>query len=120
MLVENEMQGRVGHATKASLSAPVDSVVVCTSSAGERECLETGISLPNNQRQHRTSHAPKDVLHLRMCANYCAPCKPLLRAVSAYPRGGLQILRLPQIMGGNVTKSVPARIGLKVSFHGAC
>ena len=23
---------------------------------------ETGILLPNNQRQHRTSHAPKDVL----------------------------------------------------------
>ena len=30
--------------------------------------------LPNNQRQHRTSHAPKDVLPLRICANYCAPC----------------------------------------------
>ena len=27
--------------------------------AGSRE---TGISLPNNQRQHSTSHAPKDVL----------------------------------------------------------
>jgi len=34
---------------------------------------ETGIVLPNNQRQHRTSHAPKDVLPLRICANYCAP-----------------------------------------------
>ena len=33
---------------------------------------ETGILLPNNQqRQHRTSHAPKDVLSLRTCANYC-------------------------------------------------
>ena len=30
---------------------------------------ETGISLPNNQRQHRTSHAPKDVLPSRICAN---------------------------------------------------
>jgi len=29
---------------------------------------ETGISFPNNQRQHRTSHAPKDVLPLRICA----------------------------------------------------
>ena len=36
---------------------------------------ETGILLPNNQRQHRTSHAPKDVLPLRICANYCAPCQ---------------------------------------------
>jgi len=33
---------------------------------------ETGILLPNNQRQHRTSHAPKDVLPLRICANYGA------------------------------------------------
>ena len=31
--------------------------------------LETGILLPNNQRQHRTSHAPKDVLSLRICAD---------------------------------------------------
>ena len=40
---------------------------------------ETVILLPNNQRQHRTSLAPKDVLPLRICANYCAPCQPLLR-----------------------------------------
>ena len=38
---------------------------------------ETGILLPNNQRQHRTSHAPKDVLPLRICAIYSAPCQPL-------------------------------------------
>ena len=37
---------------------------------------ENGISLPNNQRRHRTSHAPKDVLTLRICADYCAPCLP--------------------------------------------
>ena len=37
---------------------------------------------PNNQHPHRTSHAPKDVLHLRICADYCAPCQPLLRAFS--------------------------------------
>ena len=36
---------------------------------------ETDILLPNNQRQHRTSHAPKDVLPLRIWANYCAPCQ---------------------------------------------
>ena len=41
---------------------------VCLQSA------ETSILLPNNQRQHRTSHARKDVLPLRICANYCAPC----------------------------------------------
>ena len=29
--------------------------------------------MPNKQRQHRTLHAPKDVLPLRICANYCAP-----------------------------------------------
>ena len=29
---------------------------------------ESGILLPNNQLQHRTSHAPKDVLPLRICA----------------------------------------------------
>ena len=37
---------------------------------------ETGILLPNNQRHHHTPHAPKDVLPLRICANYCAPCQP--------------------------------------------
>ena len=31
--------------------------------------------MPNNQRQHRTSHAPKGVLPVRICANYCAPCQ---------------------------------------------
>ena len=36
--------------------------------------------MPNNQRQQRTSHALKDVLPLRICANYCAPCQQLLRA----------------------------------------
>ena len=30
---------------------------------------ETGILLPNNQRRYRTSHVPKDVLPLRMCAD---------------------------------------------------
>ena len=43
---------------------------------------ETGISLPDNQRQQPTSHAPKDVLPLGMCAYYCALCQPLLRAFS--------------------------------------
>ena len=45
---------------------------------------ETGILLPNNQRQHRTSHAPKDVLTLRKCANYSVPCQMLLRAFSEW------------------------------------
>ena len=47
---------------------------------------ETGILLPNNQRQHRTSHAPTDVLSLRVCVNYCAPCQPLVRAFSGWIR----------------------------------
>ena len=42
--------------------------------------LETGVLLPNNQRQHRPSHTPKDVLPSRMCARYCAPSQLLLRA----------------------------------------
>ena len=42
--------------------------------------VETGIFLPNNQRQHRTSRAPKDVLPVRICAHYRSPCQPLLRA----------------------------------------
>ena len=47
---------------------------------------QTGISLPNSQRQHRTSHAPKDVLPLRKCVNYCAPCQPLVRDFSGWIR----------------------------------
>ena len=47
---------------------------------------ETGILLPNNQRQHRTSHAPKDVLPLRIFANYCVPCQPLLRTFPGWIR----------------------------------
>ena len=43
--------------------------------SGGRTGRETAILLPNNQRQHRTSHAPKDVLPVRICANYCAPCQ---------------------------------------------
>ena len=37
---------------------------------------EIGILLPNNHRQHRTSHALKDVLPLRICANYAPPTPP--------------------------------------------
>ena len=40
--------------------------------------VETGILLPNNQRQHRTSQAPKDVVPSRICADYCAPCQALV------------------------------------------
>ena len=32
---------------------------------------ETDVLLPNNQRQHCTSHALKDVLPIRICANNC-------------------------------------------------
>ena len=42
--------------------------------------------LPNNQHQHRTSHAPNKVLPLRLCANYPAACQPLLRAFSGWIR----------------------------------
>ena len=38
---------------------------------------EIRISLQNNQCQHRTSHALKDVLPLRICANCGASCQPL-------------------------------------------
>ena len=63
----------------------------CTlKNAGERVgswfLTETGILLPTNQHQHRSSHAPKDVLPLRICASYCAPCQPLLRAFSGWIR----------------------------------
>ena len=35
---------------------------------------EPDISLPNNQSQHRISHAPKDVLPVRLCASDYVPC----------------------------------------------
>ena len=35
------------------------------------------------------STAPKDVLPLRICANYCAPCQPLLRSFSGWIRSRL-------------------------------
>ena len=54
---------------------------------------ETRILLPNNQRQHRTSHASKDVLPLRICANYCAPCQGHRASVCslAYAPDGLSL-----------------------------
>ena len=43
-----------------------------------------GILWPSNQRQHRTLHIQKCCpTH---CANYCAPCQPLLRASSGWIR----------------------------------
>jgi hypothetical protein len=45
---------------------------------------EIGILLPNNQRQHRTSHAPKDLLPLRICANYCSQLSPLILLEAVY------------------------------------
>ena len=51
---------------------------------------ETGILMPNNQRQDHISHAPKDVLPLRICANYCASRR---RSCELFPDGfDLQLL----------------------------
>ena len=52
---------------------------------GTTWCRETDILLLNNQRQH----AAKDVLPLRICANYCASCQPLLRAVDLVQASGV-------------------------------
>ena len=51
------------------------------SSARRRSPSRETVSLPNN---HRTAHAPKDMLPLRICASYCAPCQPLFRAFSGW------------------------------------
>ena len=58
-----------------------------------RRTRETGILLPNNQCPHRTSHAPKDVLSLRICdkeMEYSLAVKQLWRPVQQRhrPRGG--------------------------------
>ena len=53
-------------------------IKVLTPGVSPQRCqAETGILLLNNQRQHRTSHAPKDVLPLRICTNYRAPFQPM-------------------------------------------
>ena len=48
---------------------------------------EIDILLPNNQRQYCTSHALKDVLPLRICANHCVPTADLtaVRYLSMHP-----------------------------------
>jgi hypothetical protein len=49
---------------------------------------EAGISLPKNQRQHRTSHIQKDVMPYT-CTNFagfCAPCQPLWRTFPGWIR----------------------------------
>ena len=56
---------------------------------GGRAMREAGIVLPNNLRQQGFSHAPKDVLPLRMLANYCAQCQPHLRAFFGWIRSPL-------------------------------
>ena len=48
--------------------------------------IEIGNSLPNNQRQHHTLHIQEDVLSFSHCADYCAPCQPLLRAFFGWIR----------------------------------
>jgi len=81
----NPVEKAVGHGWLVSLLS-------CIDGPHRQTQRETGILLPNNQRQHRTSHAPKDVLPLGICANYCAPCQPLKPKVdvasSAAERGG--------------------------------
>ena len=54
--------------------------VIDNTPRGGPQRREIGILLPNNQRQHRTSLAPIDMLPLCICAHYCAPCQPILRA----------------------------------------
>ena len=50
-------------ATRSLQQAPPPATPPCSFKFGTRpRGKETGILLPNNQRQHRTSHAPKDVL----------------------------------------------------------
>ena len=46
---------------------------------------EIDISLPNNQRQHRTLYIQKDVLRSAF-SSYCAPCQPLLQAFPGWIR----------------------------------
>jgi hypothetical protein len=52
---------------------------------------EIGILLPNNQRQHRTSHAPKDVLPLSAFSCKSRPesgLDCLMRAIAVSPLVG--------------------------------
>ena len=68
--VSRTFEIRIDHATSSS-----ESTSGTLPRAGQSYTLhnrETGIFLPKTQRQHRTSHAPKDVLPPRICANYCA------------------------------------------------
>jgi len=65
------MVGSYGVAVSYKRGTPVDSnrcVLIRFSNTREiaKSFREIGMLLPNNQRQHRTSHAPKDVLPLRV------------------------------------------------------
>ena len=56
--------------------------------------------MQNNQRQHRISHAPKDVLPRRICANYCAPS----------PTGGVVLPRLAGVLPPDHPDGRPPRL----------
>ena len=77
-------QGYLGHKKpRPHLGSPRHRTAVGT----YEEAVSYGrIVLPNNQRQHRIPHAPKDMLPLRICAKYCAPRQPLLRAFPGWIR----------------------------------
>ena len=49
----------------AAPSAPASAIIART------DLPEIGISLPNNQRQHRTLHIQKDVLPYALCQLLC-------------------------------------------------
>ena len=63
--------------------------------------LENGIVLPNNQRKHRTSRAPKDVLPSHICANYCAPCQPLSRHFTTPSASNSHTGNMPNVLGSS-------------------
>ena len=73
---------------------------------------KTDVVLPNNRRQHRTSHAPNDVLPLRICANYCVSCQPLLRA---FPNGFDLHLPPPPLICFDTQRSHQIRKGVPCS-----
>jgi len=54
---------------------------------------EIGISLPNNQRQHPTSHAPTDVLPLCIVLVTVSSATPVREGVWGWGLGGLSVAK---------------------------
>ena len=54
--------GRGGTVRYTFPTVPSSDSATCGATCLAFRGFETGILLPNNQRQHRTSHAPKDLL----------------------------------------------------------